>query len=91
MKNVPLIASVLCPIIVKLDSELNKETLTMSIVESCDFVERLEDSMTIMPHTVFKYVQQYLIKSGVQLFRPPGVKIGVKLSKCEAKSKQQVL
>lgn len=157
-KNVPIIASVLRPFIVKINKELNTKTLPMSfrhkyfnvsciidcleievqkpsksvnqaltwseykkantikylisctpnglvnyisegfggrttdtcLVESCDFVKTLDKGMVVMADRGFKHVEQFLLKSGVQLVRPPSVQSGVKLSKVEAKQTKQI-
>lgn len=65
-------------------------TTDTCLVESCDFVQCLEKGMYVMADRGFKHVEEYLQKSGIQLVRPPSVKTGVKLSKCEAKQTKQV-
>ncbi|XP_046976563.1 uncharacterized protein LOC124542681 isoform X1 [Vanessa cardui] len=65
-------------------------TTDTCLVESCDFVHTLEKGMCIMADRGFKHVEQFLLKSGVQLVRPPSVQSGVKLSKLEAKLTKQI-
>lgn len=60
------------------------------LVETCDFIQCLDKGMHVMADRGFKHIEQYLQKSGVQLVRPPSVKTGVKLNKCEAKQTKQI-
>lgn len=61
------------------------------LVEYCDFVHTLEKGMCVMADRGFKNVEQILLKSGVELVRPPSVQSGVKLSKFEARQTKIVM
>ncbi|XP_063897403.1 uncharacterized protein LOC126055636 [Helicoverpa armigera] len=65
-------------------------TTDTCLVESCDFVNTLEKGMVVMADRGFKHIEQFLLKSVVQLVRPPSVQSGGKLSKVEAKQTKQI-
>ncbi|XP_047039351.1 uncharacterized protein LOC124644159 [Helicoverpa zea] len=65
-------------------------TTDTCLVESCDFVNTLEKGMVVMADRGFKHIEQFLLKSRVQLVRPPSVQSGGKLSKVEAKQTKQI-
>lgn len=65
-------------------------TTDTCVVETCDFLKTLKPGMCVMADRGFKHIEQYLLKSGVTLVRPPSVETGVKMNKNEAKLTKQI-
>lgn len=65
-------------------------TSDMCVVENCNFLNTLEKGSCILADRGFKHIEQMVLKTDLQLVRPPSVTAGSKLSKHEAHQTKQI-